>query len=188
MTRKFLEDLGLEKESIDKIVSEHGKGIEELKGYKGQAETFKTQLDDVTAKLNAFDGVDLDSLKGEIDTLKNDLATKETDFKNQLADRDFNSLISGIISETKGKNPKAITALLDLESLKSSKNQKDDITAAIKALGESDAYLFDVSSSDNDNTPAKISTGGIHSESENTNTDPFIAAAMKGAGLNTEKE
>ena len=40
------------------------------------------------------------------------------------------------ISAVNGKNAKAITALLDVETLKASKNQKEDIAAALKALTE----------------------------------------------------
>ena len=37
-----------------------------------------------------------------------------------------------------GKNAKAITALLDIDALKASKNQKDDIAAALKKLTEAE--------------------------------------------------
>ena len=38
----------------------------------------------------------------------------------------------------KGRNAKAIRALLDVDTLKASKNQKDDVAAAIKALTEAE--------------------------------------------------
>lgn len=191
MERKYLEELGLEKEAIDKIMAQHGKDIE---AHKASAETaakdrdaYKGHLDDVSIKLKAFDGVDIEGLRGEVDTLKKDMATKEAGFQSQLADRDFQALIAAGITEAKGKNPKAITALLDIEALKTSKNQKDDTAAALKALAESDAYLFGEPDK-NTNTPAKVNTGGEHTENNNTSTDPFVAAAMKGAGLSTGKE
>lgn len=190
MERKYLEELGLEKEAIDKIMAQHGKDIE---AHKASAETaakdrdaYKGQLDDVSTKLKAFDGVDIEALRGEVDTLKKDMATKEAGFQSQLANRDFQALIAAGIMEAKGKNPKAITALLDIEALKASKNQKDDTAAALKALAESDAYLFGEPDKST-NTPAKVNTGGVHTEN-NTSTDPFVAAAMKGAGLSTGKE
>ena len=42
------------------------------------------------------------------------------------------------IASAKGVNAKAITALLDVETLKASKNQKEDIAAALKALTEAE--------------------------------------------------
>lgn len=42
------------------------------------------------------------------------------------------------IAAVNGKNAKAITALLDVETLKASKNQKEDIAAALKILTEAE--------------------------------------------------
>jgi hypothetical protein len=122
-----------------------------------------------------------------VDTLKKDLATKEAEFQSQLADRDFQALLTSGIAAAKGKNPKAIMALLDMDALKASKNQKEDTAAALKALAESDAYLFGEPET-NTTTPAKVKTGGEHTENNDTSSDPFVAAAMKGAGLSTGKD
>lgn len=194
MERKFLEELGLDKEAIDKIMAQHGKDIEAHKTTAENAakdrDTYKGQLDEVSKKLKAFDGVDVDKLKGEIETLKTDIATKEADFQGQLADRDFQALLAAGITEAKGKNPKAIAALLDVDALKASKNQKEDVAAAIKALAESEAYLFGEASTTpgKTTTPATVKTGGEHNENNDTSSDPFVAAAMKGAGLSTGKD
>lgn len=190
MERKFLEELGLEKEAVDKIMAQNGKDIETHKASAETAtkdrDTYKGQLDDVSKKLKAFDGVDIEGLRGEVDTLKKDMATKEAGFQSQLADRDFEALLTAGIADAKGKNPKAITALLDIEALKTSKNQKEDAAAAIKALADSDAYLFGETQ---ETTPAKVKTGAEHTDTTNTtNSDPFVAAAMKGAGLDTGKD
>ena len=75
--------------------------------------------------------------------METDLQTKETEFQQKLADRDFDDLLTESIHGAKGKNAKAIRALLDVDALKTSKNQKDDVGAAIKALtgsrGQQDA-------------------------------------------------
>ena len=76
--------------------------------------------------------------------------------------------------------------MLDIDTLKASKNQKEDIAAAIKALAESDAYLFGDTATNT--TPATVKTGGEHTENSNTSSDPFVAADMKGAGLSTGKD
>lgn len=181
MKREFLAGLGMDKELIDKVMAEHGKTIESHKAVAENAvkdrDTYKGQLDEVSEKLKAFDGVDIEALRGEVEALKTDMATKETDFQNQLADRDFQALISAGIAEAKGKNPKAIAALLDTDKLKTSKNQKEDIVAAIKALAESDAYLFGETSNKSTGTPAKVSTGATHDENGGS-TAPNNNAAM----------
>lgn len=194
MERKFLEELGLDKEAVDKIMAQHGKDIESHKTTAENAakdrDTYKGQLDEVSKKLKAFDGVDVEALRGEVDTLKKDMAVKEAAFQSQLADRDFQALLAAGITEAKGKNPKAIAALLDIDALKASKNQKEDVAAAIKALAESDAYLFSEASTtpSKTTTPATVKTGGEHTENSDTSTDPFVAAAMKDAGLSTGKD
>ena len=62
----------------------------------------------------------------------------QKDYDAKIADRDFGDLVKESIAAVKGKNAKAITALLDVNTLKASKNQKEDITAALKALTEAE--------------------------------------------------
>lgn len=186
MKTEFLKGLGLEQDIIDKIMAQNGKDIENQKKLTEAAEAdrdaLKTQLDDVAAKLKAFDGVDVAAMKAQIETLTADISAKETAFQAQLADRDFDALLDGVINDAKGKNAKLIRAALDIDNIKTSKNQKEDAAAAIKALRESDAYLFEEAKA-TETTPAKVSTGGEHTEPNGTGPDPFVAAAMKGAGL-----
>jgi len=168
MDRKFLEGLGLDKDAIDKVLDANSA---EIGTHKKQAEAYKTQLDDLGGKLKAFDGVDVNALRGEIDTLKADFSKKEADFATQIADRDFQAVLGAEISSARGKNPRALAALLDIAALKESKNQKEDIASAIKALQESDAYLFEETK-----PGVQISTGGTHSQSKAAEVDPFDAA------------
>ena len=186
MERKFLEGLGLDKENVEKVMAEHGKTIEQhkqqLTSIATERDGLKTQLDEVAQKLDAFKGVDLDALKQEIDTLKGDIAQKDATYQQQIADRDFQAVISGEITAAKGKNPKAIMALLNTDTLKASKNQKEDVAAALKTLRETDAYLFDADKTP-PATPATVSTGGQHNESGGTNDDvnTMMNNALRGA-------
>ena len=63
---------------------------------------------------------------------------KAAEFDAKIADRDFNDLIDRSISAAKGKNAKAIRALLDIDALKSSKNQQKDIETALAGLTEAE--------------------------------------------------
>lgn len=56
---------------------------------------------------------------------------------------EFNSVLDSAIAEVKAKNSKAVKALLDLEALKSSKNQSDDIKSALEKVKSENDYLFD---------------------------------------------
>lgn len=143
MKRKFLEDLGLEKEVIDKIMTENGNDIEtEKTKAKEQVDNLQGQLDTVNESLKKFDGVDVETLKGEIGTLQTTLQTKEKEFQNQLSERDFNQQLETAISAVGAKNAKAVKALLDLDALKASKNQEADIKAAIEGCQKDNDYLF----------------------------------------------
>lgn len=192
MERKFLEGLGIDKETVEKVMAEYGKDFEkhkqQLTDLTGERDGVKSQLAGVAAKLKAFEGVDLDALKKEIETLKGDITAKEAEFTAQIADRDFQAALSSEITAAKGKNTKAVMALLNLDTLKASKNQKEDIAAALKALQTSDAYLFDDGkSAASPPTPSRVSTGGAHDEngggspsSTNQTMNALITGKLRG--------
>ncbi len=140
MKRKFLEDLGIEKEAIEKIMAENGTDIERA---KGDAEALRTQLNETQEKLKSFEGVDVAELQGKITNLTNELATNKADFEKQIADRDFNDLVKGIAGEYKARDIKAVMPFLDVETLKSSKNQDKDIRAAFDGIVKEQSYLFE---------------------------------------------
>jgi hypothetical protein len=189
MKREFLQGFKLEKEDIDQIMAEYGKGIERFKqqviDLTGERDSLKAQVDGVAETLKAFEGVDVAALQGEIGKLKNDLAQKDTDYTAKLAERDFTATLNEAILTAKGRNTKAIIAALgDVETLKASKNQKEDIAAALKTLRESDAYLFDENkNSTNPFTLAKVSSGGVHDENgdgSSSSTNQTMNALFRG--------
>ena len=80
----------------------------------------------------------MSGMKQKIEDLEKDIKTKDATYQQEIADRDFNDLLKESIASANGKNAKAITALLDVDVLKASKNQKEDIAAAIKTLTEAE--------------------------------------------------
>lgn len=139
MKREFLEGLGLEKETIDQIMTENGNDINR---EKAKADEYKSQLDTAKETLKGFEGVDVAQLQGEITKLNTDLANKDAEYKQKIADMEFSSVLDSAISGSKAKNVKAVKALLDLDKLKASKNQTEDIKTALEELRKSDSYLF----------------------------------------------
>lgn len=149
MKRDELEALGLTKEQVDGVLDMHHKELDpvqkELTTTKGEltvandkVKAQKGTIDGLKEDLKKFDGVDVTALNGKIEQLEKDIQTKDTEYAQQLADRDFQDILKEAISSAKGKNAKAITALLDVEALKASKNQKEDVAAALKALTEAE--------------------------------------------------
>lgn len=139
MQRKFLEDLGIDKDIIDKIMDENGKDINR---EKDKANSFKEQLDEARETLKGFEGVDVKELQGKIATLTSDLEQKDKDYQEKIAEMEFNSLLDSAISSSGAKNSKAVKALIDIEALKSSKNQSDDIKKAIDTVKSENDYMF----------------------------------------------
>ena len=143
MQRKFLEDLGLEKEVIDKIMTENGADINSTKSkLEAERDNYKSQLETAQTALKDFEGVDVKDLQGKITQLTADLQTKETGYQNKLADMEFSSKLEGLITSSGAKNAKAVKALLDIESLKSSKNQDADLKSALEACQKENDFLF----------------------------------------------
>ena len=149
MKREELEALGLTKEQVDKVLDAHHaelgpvqKKLEtaeaDLKAANETVETQKSTIKELKTDLAEFKDADVSGMKAKIETLETDLQNKATEYAQQIADRDFNDLLKESITTVNGKNAKAITALLDVGALKASKNQKEDIAAALKVLTEAE--------------------------------------------------
>ena len=133
-----LEVPGDKRKDFEKTLLENYKTVSD---YEVQAEKLKTaegKVATLTASLDKFKDVNVDELNNTIATLQNDLAAKDQELTDKLAERDFNDLLKESIAAAKGKNAKAITALLDVDALKASKNQKEDVAAALKTLAEAE--------------------------------------------------
>lgn len=112
------------------------------KKLEAERDNYKSQLEIAQTALEEFDGVDVKDLQGKIETLNNDLKTKEAEYQNKIADMEFNSVLDSAISKSGAKNAKAVKALLDLEALKSSKNQTEDITKALEIVKSENDFMF----------------------------------------------
>ena len=159
--------------NIHTILSEYGITIPEDKKAefdKAVAENYKTSAehekkvtrltDDLAAEkkradtavetLKGFEGKDFDAITRDRDDWKKKHDELEASHKKEQEEREFSSAMETAITEAKGKNAKAIMALLDLDKLRGSKNQQSDIKAALEALRTESGYLFE----DNGGKPA----------------------------------
>lgn len=157
-----MEALGLSKEQIDKVLDLHHKEYdpvkkdletaqEDLKTEKEKTSTQETTIKDLKKDLEEFKDADVSGMKQKIADLEKDIQAKDATHQQEIADRDFNDILKDAISSAKGKNAKAITALLDIDALKASKNQKEDIATALKGLAEAEdsKMLFGEAAPDN---------------------------------------
>lgn len=188
MKREDLEALGLSKEQIDKVLDMHHeeydpvkKDLEtaqkDLESEKEKTSTQATTIKDLKKDLEEFKDADVSGMKQKIADLEKDIQTKDETHQKEIADRDFNDILKDSISSAKGKNAKAIAALLDIDTLKASKNQKEDIAAALKELAEAEdsKMLFgepEPTPAGNGNPIGTVTKGG------NQDGDAAMRAAM----------
>ena len=168
MKREFLQNFKvneqpLPKEIIDEIMAENGRDIEAAKKPFADYDSIKEQLQTAKDGLKAFEGVDVAQLQSKVADLQGELNAKDTEWQGKLADMAFDHALEAAITGANGKNTKAIRALLDVDALKSSKNQEADIKAALEAVQRDNSYLFDDGS-----TPPPYADGtGTHKQQPN---------------------
>lgn len=186
MKRKDLEDLGLEKEAIDKIMAWNGTDIEaekaKVKTVEGERDNYKSQLDTATAELDKFKDMKPEEMQATITKLQQDLKDKETEYAAKEADRIFNDTLKEAIKNAGGRNEKAVMALLDIDALKESKDQSADIKRALDAAKESDSYLF------GKNEPIYNPVGPTGGDPDDTSGLGNISAIRAAMGLPAEKK
>ena len=121
-----------------KTMADYDKQTEKLNKANDTIKASDTAMKDLQTKLDEYKDVDVSALNQRITDLETEKGNIESDYQKKLAERDFNDLIKEGIAAAHGNNVKAITALLDTETLMQSKNQKEDIAAAIKTLTEAE--------------------------------------------------
>lgn len=122
--------------------------------------------DGMIASILAMHGKDLEAKKINIDNyvpkeqfdeLNGKLTAKQKEYDDLVksyADKEKNTAINQAISNAKGKNAKAILALVDNDKITYKDGKLDGLEDQLKELQKSDAYLFDAPAK-LDNIPQK---------------------------------
>ncbi len=139
MDEKFLKSLDLPEESIPKILAEHTKELEakatQLQAEEEKLKTANQTIQDLQEAAKAFDGVDVKKLQEDMTTLQEkydqDIAAMKLDNALELA------LVSGQV-----RNVRAVKALLDSSQIKMDGDTLTGLDSQLKALRETDGYLF----------------------------------------------
>lgn len=163
---------GITDEQLDWVMNENGSDInrekEKLTTITAERDNLQTRLNEANGKLEGYDP----QWKAKAEQAK-------ADAEAQIAGMKFDSMLSGAITKFKGKNAKAIAALLDVDTLKGSKNQEADIQAALEAVKKDNGYLFD-----DGKTPPPYA-GGTGTDGIEGNPNAALRAAF---GLPAEKK
>lgn len=149
---EICKDFGLEipadkQAEFGKVVAENYKTVAEFEKkvnrLQEDLETANKRADTAEETLKGFEGKDFEAITRERDEWKKKHDENEAAYKKANEEREFNELLSSSISDAKGKNAKAIIALMDAEKLRGSRNQKADIEAALESLRKESGYLFE---------------------------------------------
>ena len=139
MKREFLQefrvgDSPLPKEVIDAIMAENGRDIQKVKGNFADYEDVKAEL----SRLQQHQSFE-EAAKAWEEKYKRAVE----DHKSQIAQMVFEKALGEGIQKARGRNAKAITALLDVNALKASENQAKAIEEALEVLKKDSRYLFE---------------------------------------------
>lgn len=156
MKRKFLEDLGLEKEVIDKILDENSADIGKAKGdldaVTAERDKMKIDLADRDKQLETLKNStgDVEAMKKQIADLQADNKKKDETHAAEMKQLKVDAAVSAALTAAKAKNEKAVKALLELDPEKIELLADGTIKGLddqIKKLTESDdtKFLFDTS-------------------------------------------
>ena len=130
--------------------------------------TANTTIQTLRDTVKKFDGVD-------VEKLKQDVTNWEQKYNSDISNIKKDSAIEMAIMQAKGRNPKAIKALLDLDKI----SLKEDGTIEgldLESLKETDSYLFDVETKSNLGT-------GFNQGSGSENNDDINALVAQVMGV-----
>lgn len=151
MKREFLKNLGIDdKDIIDKILDENSSDIGRA---KGELDTYKDKVKDLEGQIATKDGeiADLNKKVGDTKTLNDKITQLETDKTNltnelntKVSQIQKTHAIEGGIRDAKGKNVKAIMALLDMEKITYENNELSGLSEQLETLkgAEDSSMLF----------------------------------------------
>ena len=158
MKRKFLEDMSLEKEQVDKILDENSQDIGKAKGdsekiqkdldaANAEVESLKGQISDRDKQLETLKNStgDVEGMKQEIAKLQADNKAKDDAHAAEIKQLKIDAAIDSALTGAKAKNNTAVKALLkDLDKAELADDGTiKGLAEQIEALQKSDAYLFD---------------------------------------------
>ena len=153
MKRDFLEALGLDKETVDKVLDENSKDIgrekQKLDQVKADLSTAQEQLaqrDKDIEELKKSSG-DVDGIKQQLADLQAKYTTETEQYQKQIADRDYSDAVNRAIADKGVKfsskaAEKAFIADLTANRLTVKEGVLDGFETYLKAQQDSDPTAF----------------------------------------------
>lgn len=147
--KELLEALSKGEKTIDEVVAAINKDtipkarfnekVQEVNNLKQDIQDRDTQLE--TLKTNAGDN---QKLKDDIAALQKANDDAKTAYEQQIAGLKLEAALDTTLLSAKARNPKAVKALLDMDTVKLDGDKVLGLSEQIEKLQESDGYLFDI--------------------------------------------
>ncbi|WP_277631488.1 phage scaffolding protein [Atopococcus tabaci] len=148
MNREFLEQLGLEKDAVDKVMAEHGKAVNatktELTEAKTTVETLQEQLNQRNADIEELrkQAGSIEELQGKLKELQNKYESETQELQGKLTQAKLDAAVELALTKNGARNNKAVRALLNAEELELSDDGVKGLDDQLNAVKEENPYLF----------------------------------------------
>lgn len=152
-----------------KTIAEHEKKVNRL---TEDLDAEKKRADTAVETLKGFEGKDFDAITRERDDWKRKHDENQQKYQQEQEEREYKADLEQAASAAKCRDLKALTAHLDHETLRKSKNRRADMEAAINDQRTERAYLFE----DNGGKPTFTEPTGTGSAGGNAITVKDIMA------------
>ena len=149
--KELLKKAGIEEAKLDGLIADISKELpkyfipkdkyNEVAEAKKKLETDIQERDKQLEQLKAAAGSN-EELKKQIETLQAENKKAAEEWQAKMAQMQLDFAIEKALAAAKAKNAKAVKALLDMEKVKLDGDQLLGIDEQLKALQQSDQYLF----------------------------------------------
>lgn len=166
MKRKFLEDLSLEKDVIDKIMAENGADIEAEKAKYTEA---NTKLEDITKQLEEANNTikdlkknnaDNEALQNQVKEYEEKIKTQKADYESKVRNLTLDAAIEKALSVAKAKHTDLLSSKIERDKLViNDDNTITGLDEQLNSLKENYKDLFEVTVSGTTPTNTESSSG-----------------------------
>lgn len=142
---KILSDLGIavpedKHAELNKAVAKNYKTVVE---FENKVNKLTEERDAAVETLKGFEGKDFEAITKERDDWKRKHDENQQKYQQEQEEREYNADLEAAAAAAKCRDLKALTAHLDHDALRKSRNRKADMEAAIEAQRTERGYLFE---------------------------------------------
>ncbi|SEP56973.1 Phage minor structural protein GP20 [Virgibacillus subterraneus] len=127
---------------------------QEKNDYKQQVGQRDEQINQLSEKAKGNE-----ELTSKIDELKQQNETAKNEYEQKLNDQAFDHALKDSLSAAKVKNPKAVQALLDKDTIKLKDDKLVGLEEQLNNIKESDPYMFEEEENPNEPPKPNFTTG-----------------------------